>query len=490
MKKEELKLIVNLLFLSSSSPDSNDLFRLTFPHTIVEDGREKAQYDIDKGTLVVKLPKETKGEFFDGLDMLTQLLARKKPTKTGNPLIEVISSNQEVEEDGDDEEDFDWEQTVPDSDQPVLLGLTKAKYGFNKQYSDFFADLQEDLSEIVSITNPDEAPSDTWRSERTRIEDDKFDPEHYMADFMMDSEIKELLAFKTQATKDLRRKLALKKQRNAQIAQTAQASSATASVAAPPTLDMQDNKIGSTSTATQDPTSTQGAASTQDATDIAPPADPAHDATLIKDSATISDADAASTATTSNVVTIPDASATRNAAHDATHDATPSTDAGAATTSDTDAGAGALTTSDAGAMHEANTPHAPLANIKQPPPPASLTPASIVSTAFLTPASITTSSFLTSSSSSPASTPVIPITSATSTTSSSISTNTTPSSSSNSISKQKGDEEAVPFSDENKEVLMRLPNKECIQVSDIFLLLFLLSFKLFLSLCRRYNLKR
>lgn len=85
------------------------LHRLTFSHELIEDGREKASYDIAAGVLTVQVPKLNEGkmfsprslnllskkihptcatdEHFENLDMLTTLLEKKKP-KT--PIIEVL----------------------------------------------------------------------------------------------------------------------------------------------------------------------------------------------------------------------------------------------------------------------------------------------------------------------------------------------------------------------------------------------------------------
>jgi protein SHQ1 len=86
---------------------SFSLFRLTFPHPVVEDGRERATYDIEKGELKVWLPKKQKGQFFPNLDMITQLLGIKNKVTTvksteniGKPLIEEIDFNSSVSQQG------------------------------------------------------------------------------------------------------------------------------------------------------------------------------------------------------------------------------------------------------------------------------------------------------------------------------------------------------------------------------------------------------
>jgi protein SHQ1 len=48
--------------------------RLTFPQPLVDDGREQAAYDLEKGEMQVKVAKKNKGEIFENLDMLSLLL--------------------------------------------------------------------------------------------------------------------------------------------------------------------------------------------------------------------------------------------------------------------------------------------------------------------------------------------------------------------------------------------------------------------------------
>ncbi len=62
-----------------------------------------ASYDITAGEMNIKIPKETPGEEFPDLDLLTKLLAPKSVIKIPErPLIEVIGGN-------DDDDDDDHE---------------------------------------------------------------------------------------------------------------------------------------------------------------------------------------------------------------------------------------------------------------------------------------------------------------------------------------------------------------------------------------------
>jgi len=77
------------------------LHRLTFPGNVLEDERSKATYDVGSGELTVILAKETPGEHFPDLDMLTKLLVRKGDItdikQIKRPLIEVLSSGETLE---------------------------------------------------------------------------------------------------------------------------------------------------------------------------------------------------------------------------------------------------------------------------------------------------------------------------------------------------------------------------------------------------------
>lgn len=73
---------------------------LHFPGNLVEDDGSRATYDPSSGQFTVKITKETKGEHFADLDLLTKLLARKGEASTDTPkkpLIEVIGESSSEE---------------------------------------------------------------------------------------------------------------------------------------------------------------------------------------------------------------------------------------------------------------------------------------------------------------------------------------------------------------------------------------------------------
>lgn len=168
--------------------------RLTLPGRVVEDGREKASYDTDKGVFTIQLPKESPGQYFEGLDMLTSLLAPKK-SRTAKPLVEEIGVPAEEEE--EEEEEFDWEieQTLykEAAEGPVPL---QCYYGFGNLRSGVFQRLQDELSDVIDVKDPDQTPTDERKMKRLEAEAAKFDPDHYLADFFEDEAIQHILKYK------------------------------------------------------------------------------------------------------------------------------------------------------------------------------------------------------------------------------------------------------------------------------------------------------
>ncbi|XP_014802098.1 PREDICTED: protein SHQ1 homolog [Calidris pugnax] len=170
--------------------------RLTLPGRIVEDGREKASYNTDEGTFTIRLPKEVPGQYFEGLDMLTSLLAPKK-SRSGKPLVEEIDTAASAELSEEEEEEFDWEieQTPYKESAEIALPL-QYRYGFGNLRSGVFQRLQDELSDVIDIKDPDQTPVDERRRKRLAAEAAKFDPDHYLADFFEDEAIQHVLKYK------------------------------------------------------------------------------------------------------------------------------------------------------------------------------------------------------------------------------------------------------------------------------------------------------
>ncbi|RIA98554.1 SHQ1 protein [Glomus cerebriforme] len=187
--------------------------RLHFSGNLVDDDRVNASYDIATGEMNIKIPKETPGEEFLDLDLLTKLLAPKSVNKVPErPLIEVIGDN----DDGDDNRENDDELFEKENDGQKSFNddflirelnsnvnndvnelLSTAKYGFNRLYSGYFIHVQETCNEILDITDPEKSTPESRRQDRINVENSKFDPDHYIADFMSAEEIRHLIKSKT-----------------------------------------------------------------------------------------------------------------------------------------------------------------------------------------------------------------------------------------------------------------------------------------------------
>ena len=179
--------------------------RLLIPGQVLfGDGSERASYDYDKGLFVLTLQKLRPG-LFQGLDMLTTLIAKPPSAHAPPPLSLVAPLGPSLSAPSDRDVDYDWEieQDLPSSLHPSALqpsddggpaALTgSVLYGFNLAYSRFFEALQFQLSEIVDIPDPDRIPVHLRHTLRQAREAHDFSPDHYMADFMDDSAILDLI---------------------------------------------------------------------------------------------------------------------------------------------------------------------------------------------------------------------------------------------------------------------------------------------------------
>ncbi|XP_042195491.1 protein SHQ1 homolog isoform X2 [Callorhinchus milii] len=169
--------------------------RLTLPGKIVEDGREKALYDSDKGNFTVKVPKVVAGEYFEGLDMLTALLA-PKGSRSAKPLVEELggTADHDVEE---DEDEFDWEiEQSPFVDLEENIASSGCPYGFGNLRWGVFKRLQNELSDVIDLKEPDSTTWEERRQLRLAAEEAKFDSDHYLADLFEDDTIQHLLKYK------------------------------------------------------------------------------------------------------------------------------------------------------------------------------------------------------------------------------------------------------------------------------------------------------
>lgn len=210
------------------------LLHLRFPHALTLDPEHNpASYDITTGIAKIPLLKTVQGQYFERLDMLSTLLVTRKRAslKDGNivnpsPNIEVLSSTTSESISNESEQRA---PLVPSArpalvpairaDSVLLLDAARAfrekavevggvqvamqqlsfsrqsRYGFGGRYEAFFDARAEDVSELVELPDPDNTPA--WRRAELRREkeDNKFDAEHYAADFMLTHEFEYIMDF-------------------------------------------------------------------------------------------------------------------------------------------------------------------------------------------------------------------------------------------------------------------------------------------------------
>lgn len=190
--------------------------RLRFPGRLVEDERATSRF-VPKGECVeIRVPKETKGEHFEDLDLTTKLLARLKvepkvAPKTQGVLIEEVDSEVstgptepgKVEESiktmAKEAEDFDWEV----EQKPETLNTSQPKYGFNDQYAGMLNHTVGNGNDINELTDPDNLEADARIMQRLIKENLKFDPEYYANEYLTakfapeDCQISQILAWES-----------------------------------------------------------------------------------------------------------------------------------------------------------------------------------------------------------------------------------------------------------------------------------------------------
>ncbi|KAH9952191.1 SHQ1-domain-containing protein [Amylocystis lapponica] len=189
--------------------------RLNFSHPLLENDDASAVYDPGSGYLTITLTKEAKGQDFKDLDLLAKLLApRPSEREPSEPVIEVLQSEEAEDANTDelvqqtrnlsleqheilDAAQNDWQlpQQIPEP-LPALQTTAEHRYGFLNMHSGYFRHVAHTENEVNELGNNVEtcAPAER-RTKRLRHEDEKWDEEHYMADFMDDDYIQELVAW-------------------------------------------------------------------------------------------------------------------------------------------------------------------------------------------------------------------------------------------------------------------------------------------------------
>lgn len=211
----------------------NDLFvfllspyylRLRLPYACVDDERSHAAYDSTSESVKIKVPKETRGQFFPDLDLSAKLLARLTNEGTvrnpeddvkapKGPLIEELDVSNTIESQQTaanfaEGESHNWEipQTMP---QEEVTPGSSAAYGFDGQYNGIVGVSTANGNDINELGDPETTAASDRIIERLIKENIKFDPEYYAADYIMekypspddDKLFKTLLEWKAPSTK-------------------------------------------------------------------------------------------------------------------------------------------------------------------------------------------------------------------------------------------------------------------------------------------------
>ncbi|XP_067159598.1 protein SHQ1 homolog isoform X2 [Apteryx mantelli] len=142
--------------------------------------------------------------------MLTSLLAPKK-LRAAKPLVEEIAASAQLSE--EEEEEFDWEiEQTPYKETAESTLQQQYCYGFGNLRSAVFQRLQDELSDVIDIKDPDRVPVDERRRKRLAAEAAKFDPDHYLADFFEDEAIQHVLKYKPWWVDAHKKKMALQEE--------------------------------------------------------------------------------------------------------------------------------------------------------------------------------------------------------------------------------------------------------------------------------------
>lgn len=174
--------------------------RLNLPGNIIDD-ETAGTYDFEAKSFKFKYEKETKGQKFDGLDLITKLLTPcTKPSdkletekKATGPLIEEINPEEEEEdvnyqETAEDEGDI-WyveqnknTQDTEETETIKINSIDSIKYGFAQTKSNIFSKLSSEYLLIIDLPDPDSTSQEQRTQLRYEQEMEKFDDDHYLAD--------------------------------------------------------------------------------------------------------------------------------------------------------------------------------------------------------------------------------------------------------------------------------------------------------------------
>lgn len=154
----------NFLFVSSPY-----FLRLRLPGRIVDNDSSKGSYTCDSGDFSLTFDKETPGEYFENLDMITSLLAPRDIPDINPSLVELL------DEDGITFDDVQEEDNG-----------NKFSFGFANKITTEFNDIGSEFPQIFELKTPENVAIHERNHLRMQYENDKFSSDHYLADLYDD----------------------------------------------------------------------------------------------------------------------------------------------------------------------------------------------------------------------------------------------------------------------------------------------------------------
>lgn len=116
----------------------------------------------EHGTLYVRVPKATPGEHFPDLDFISKMLAPSATAVTHRshqkPGIEVVGSTAADAASAAEESEGEEDELPPTYAEAASALPGTTRYGFNRQYSGVFADLTDELDEVLECPQPEHLP--------------------------------------------------------------------------------------------------------------------------------------------------------------------------------------------------------------------------------------------------------------------------------------------------------------------------------------------
>ncbi|KHN78421.1 Protein SHQ1 -like protein [Toxocara canis] len=177
------------MFLFSSSPY---FLRLHLTADVVQNDNSTAEYDADKGTFMIKVPKKTKGEHFTNLDMITELLRPQKKPTAERPVEEV---NGDADEENEDDYYIEQKESVAEEEPRDEL-CAQYGYGFGWSRHGVLGRLESEIDCVVDLEDADNSNIDQRRAACCAHDQLSFQPDHYIADLMEKNEqLEECLRF-------------------------------------------------------------------------------------------------------------------------------------------------------------------------------------------------------------------------------------------------------------------------------------------------------